>query len=745
MKYHIRFSKKKFLSQLYLGNIIVAVSIMICMGIFTLSLSKRYIYDNFTMSNEAQIKQTATQLDDYFKQALNLIDALDMQNVQMKRIVNLAQDEDLINFFFEFSDFKKAFLSYDWIDSVWVYYGGRYVIDSKNGLSRNAFFRNKNYLGQLLEEFSENEFEYYFSNTTYTTDAYSQIISIAAPLYLSDDINDKGYVIVNMKLPEIMKKSYLKSEAQDSLSIMSGKKELICYRGDEMPARALSGLEGWSGTMVIEGQDYDLYSIASQVVPCYTYVLASSHHNMNEHINSMLEKFLMIVLILIVVEIVISYWISQYIYTPLKRLISNVDLMLLGTEPVQAKTQENELEFLNHYMLRMQTEILDKQEVVDAYMPMIRKSLGTMMLDGYFKDEAELFCELRKHEIDMEGFAYCLCMFMPDNWISLQEEYGEEERNVLKTLVFGTIEEEMEKSTISIPTIPQKGRMVFIVRVEENMEESLEKIFGTINEKLGETASVSVSMACGSVFYNIHETKEYYEELQKRARQRFNLGVGCYINGMHDNLKEEQIQILQKKQMTLFANAVHRADREGAGQALEYFLEELRRASVSNVETAVERLLTDLAGNYKAAKAVEDIRRDLPDMIQYSTMEELKERINGAVDAIFSESSDKSGDMMDRVKRYIDDNYQLDISLLILADRFKLSPSYLSTMFKKAHGTGIVDYTNRLRIEKAMELLRDSDMPIQEIAEKTGFSNYNSFSRVFKKEVGISAKDYRRG
>lgn len=745
MKYHIRFSKKKFLSQLYLGNIIVAVSIMICMGIFTLSLSKRYIYDNFTMSNEAQIKQTATQLDDYFKQALNLIDALDMQNVQMKRIVNLAQEEDLINFFFEFSDFKKAFLSYDWIDSVWVYYGGRYVIDSKNGLSRNAFFRDKNYLGQLLEEFSENEFEYYFSNTTYTTDAYSQVITIAAPLYLSDDIKDKGYVIVNIKLPEIIKKSYQKSETQDSFSIMSGKKELISYRGDELSSRALSGIENWSGTVVIEGQDYDLYSSTSKVVPCYTYVLASSHFNMNEHINSMLENFLMIVLILIVVEIVISYWISQYIYTPLKRLISNVDLMILGAEPVQAKTQENELEFLNHYMLRMQTEILDKQEVVEAYRPMIRKSLGTMMLDGYFKDEEDLFSELRKHEIDMEGFAYCLCMFMPDNWMSLQEEYGEEEKNVLKTLVFGTIEEEMEKSTISVPTIPQKDRMVFIVRVEENMEESLLKVFGTINGKLGETASVSVSMACSSVFYNIHETKKYYEELQKRALQRFNLGVGCYINGMYENLKEEQIQVLQKKQMTLFANAVHRADREDAGQALECFLEELRRASVNNVQTAVERLLTDLAGNYKAAKAVEDIRTDLSEMIQYSTMEELKERINGAVDAIFSESSDKSGDMMDRVKRYIDDNYQLDISLLILADRFKLSPSYLSTMFKKAHGTGIVDYTNRLRIEKAMELLRDSDMPIQEIAEKTGFSNYNSFSRVFKKEVGISAKDYRRG
>lgn len=746
MKYRIRFAKKKFLTQLYLGNIIVAISIMICMGIFTLSSSKNYIYDNFTMSNEAQIKQTATQVDDYFLQALNLIDALDMQNVQMRKVVELAQEEDLINFYYEFSAFKTTYLYHDWIDSVWVYYGGNYVINSRNGLSRNAFFQDKAYLGQLLDEFSGKEFEYYFSNTTYITDAYSQVISIAAPLYLSDDINDKGYVIVNVKIPVIMRKAYQNAETLDSFSIMSDtERVLISYSGDELSARTLNRLEDWSGTAKVEGRDYDLYSISSKVVPFYTYVLASSHYNMNEHINSMLEKFLLIVFILVVVEIVISYWISQYIYTPLKQLINNVDLMILGVKPAREKTEENELEFLYDYMLRMQTEILDKQAVVEAYMPMVRKNLGTMMLDGYFKDETELFSELRKHEIEMEGGAYCLCMFMLDNWLSLQEEYGEEEKNALKTLVFGTIEEEMDKSTISIPAIPQKGRMVFIVCVEENIEESLEKVFGIINEKLSKTASVSISMACSSVFYNIRETKKYYEELQKRGLQRFNLGKGCCINAIYENLEEEQIQILQKNQMILFANAVHRADREEAGHVLDYFLEELRRASINNVQTAVKQLLVDLSGYYKAAKAMEDIRSELPELIQYSTMEELKERINGAVDEIFSDSSDKSRDMMNRVKQYIDDNYQVDISLMILADRFKLSPSYLSTMFKKAHGIGIVDYTNKLRIDKAMGFLRDSDMSIQEIAEKTGFSNYNSFSRVFKKVAGMSAKDFRRG
>ena len=56
---------------------------------------------------------------------------------------------------------------------------------------------------------------------------------------------------------------------------------------------------------------------------------------------------------------------------------------------------------------------------------------------------------------------------------------------------------------------------------------------------------------------------------------------------------------------------------------------------------------------------------------------------------------------------------------------------------------GIAAYIKKLRMEKAKELLKQTDLTISQVAAQTGFSDYNYFCRVFKKETGIPAKKYR--
>ena len=96
-----------------------------------------------------------------------------------------------------------------------------------------------------------------------------------------------------------------------------------------------------------------------------------------------------------------------------------------------------------------------------------------------------------------------------------------------------------------------------------------------------------------------------------------------------------------------------------------------------------------------------------------------------------------------KIKEYIDDNLKEDLSLVALGEQFKLAPSYLSTLFKSAHGIGVLDYINKSRIEKAKYLLKNTNMSIKDISDEVGFMNYNSFARVFKKYAGVSAKDYK--
>ena len=72
-----------------------------------------------------------------------------------------------------------------------------------------------------------------------------------------------------------------------------------------------------------------------------------------------------------------------------------------------------------------------------------------------------------------------------------------------------------------------------------------------------------------------------------------------------------------------------------------------------------------------------------------------------------------------------------------------VSPNHFSFIFKQKTGKGFSRYLTELRIEKAMELLRNTDLTNSEISDMVGYSNQNYFSAVFHKTVGMTAKEYR--
>ncbi|WP_194841387.1 response regulator transcription factor [Salinibacillus xinjiangensis] len=95
------------------------------------------------------------------------------------------------------------------------------------------------------------------------------------------------------------------------------------------------------------------------------------------------------------------------------------------------------------------------------------------------------------------------------------------------------------------------------------------------------------------------------------------------------------------------------------------------------------------------------------------------------------------------IKNYLDGHFHERITLDILAKKFYLSPQYISNRFKAQYGISIVEYVTKLKIEKAKQLLMKTSKSILDIAYELGFSNENYFSKVFKKYVQLSPKNYR--
>lgn len=92
---------------------------------------------------------------------------------------------------------------------------------------------------------------------------------------------------------------------------------------------------------------------------------------------------------------------------------------------------------------------------------------------------------------------------------------------------------------------------------------------------------------------------------------------------------------------------------------------------------------------------------------------------------------------------YINANFTKQISFQQLCEENFVNPSYLSQLFRRELGITFTDYVAKLRIARAKELLLTTNIPITEVSEAVGYDYYFNFTKLFKKEMGCTPKQYR--
>ncbi|MDQ0090168.1 AraC-like DNA-binding protein [Paenibacillus anaericanus] len=102
----------------------------------------------------------------------------------------------------------------------------------------------------------------------------------------------------------------------------------------------------------------------------------------------------------------------------------------------------------------------------------------------------------------------------------------------------------------------------------------------------------------------------------------------------------------------------------------------------------------------------------------------------------------KNNAKMVQICNYIKENYSSMIRMDTLSDMTGLSRNYIIRQFRKCYGTTPSDYLATIRIEKAKQLSIHTDLTISEIANRVGYADLHSFSRMFKKRMGISLSQF---
>ncbi|MGG4145537.1 helix-turn-helix domain-containing protein [Paenibacillus algorifonticola] len=97
-----------------------------------------------------------------------------------------------------------------------------------------------------------------------------------------------------------------------------------------------------------------------------------------------------------------------------------------------------------------------------------------------------------------------------------------------------------------------------------------------------------------------------------------------------------------------------------------------------------------------------------------------------------------------KVQRYMEEHLDEQFSREHAAEAVYLNPAYLSRLFRRETGHSLTDYLVRMRIARAREELEKTNTKISDIAVMIGYSNFSHFSKLFKKETGLTPQEYRK-
>lgn len=133
--------------------------------------------------------------------------------------------------------------------------------------------------------------------------------------------------------------------------------------------------------------------------------------------------------------------------------------------------------------------------------------------------------------------------------------------------------------------------------------------------------------------------------------------------------------------------------------------------------------------------------------IQYGVSEYLlkpvrKEEFLESLEKLFPKETESS--VCGIVKAYVQEHYGEDLSLDLIADIVHLHPAYLSKVFKDGENINLSGYITEVRMEKAAEMLGNTDRKVQDVMRMVGYQKSQYFSKLFKEKYGVTPNEYKK-
>lgn len=292
----------------------------------------------------------------------------------------------------------------------------------------------------------------------------------------------------------------------------------------------------------------------------------------------------------------------------------------------------------------------------------------------------------------------------------------------------------------------------------------IRKLAARINEGLLHTLQRRMHFGLGSAGRLPHSLPGQYAEAKSALARRNLLRSGGYVHSL-DAGSEEAVERLGQLAFSSVREEWKMAVLSGNdGQisaAAEKWVGELGRVGIVTPEQLqhwtsaamqfraqlLRETLGAAAGEAETALEPSDRQNPPPFPGSYAftlfAWHDWSYRFMTELARVIIERQAKDKRTIDDIVRYVEQRYMDDLSLLDIASAFFVSREYVSRKFKQEFGINFSDYLATYRIDKAKRLMQNPHLKIAQIAEMVGFRDVKYFSKVFKKQEGLSPKAYR--
>ncbi len=553
---------------------------------------------------------------------------------------------------------------------------------------------------------------------------------------------------------------------KSTLYVIDGKRRLIASTVSDydLPtslmnekAPFIDKLSGRSGIVYdqLNGNEV-VVSYTSSFVNDWKYISVVPTHIFMEKVDAIKKFIFMVSLFSLLIGILIALFMTYRNYNPVK------ELMHLLTDKIDRPVkplEKNEYDFIRETMLSIMDENQSVKNMLQQQQPLIKSNFISRLIKGNITINESIIDSLNFFNIKFISDKFVVLLFNIDSCGNVVNGGAEHEWALARLVCAKSIEEAAGDDYMIYAVDMDKERLAILVNIDENhngkYSGSIIDIAERVRVHLKEEFNIVLTISIGKIYTGMASIAESYKEALAALSYKITRGNNSII--CFSEIFENSRQYYYTLEIELkLINYVKAGEIKEAENIIDKIFHE-NFVVKSLPYRLIQCLYFDIMST--AIKTLNEIKIDYADifgvgfdpvteLLECQTVAEMHKTTRSIYRQIckFIIDNRKSHNtcLKEKIAQYIHNNYSdINLSVAAIAKEMSLNSSYLSHFFKEQTDNCITDYINEIRINKAMELLNDRRLTINEIAGTVGFGTANTFIRVFKKDKGITPGEFR--